>query len=101
MSILRNIINLICGDPPKPVDVAPILDDLAATHTEKLDWRHSIVDLLKLLVLDSGLESRRELARELGYDGDMLDSAEMNTWLYKQVMQKLAENGGRLPEELR
>lgn len=101
MNILRNIINLICGDPPKPVDVASILDDLASQHSERLDWRHSIVDLLKLLALDSGFDARRVLATELGYSGDLRDSAEMNGWLHKRVMQKLAENGGKLPGDLR
>jgi hypothetical protein len=100
MNILRNIINLICGDPPKPVDVASILDDLASKHSERLDWRHSIVDLLKLLAMDSGIEARRELASELGYSGDVGDSTEMNTWLHKRVMQKLAQNGGKLPDDL-
>lgn len=101
MNILRSIIHLICGDPPKPVDVAPILDALAAKHSEHLDWRHSVVDLLKLLDLDSSLQSRCELADELGWKSETTDTAPMNVWLHKQVMQKLAENGGRVPDDLK
>jgi hypothetical protein len=84
-----------------PVDVAAILTKLAASNKEKLDWRHSIVDLMKLLNLDSSLTARKELADELHYTGDKNDSATMNIWLHKQVMQKLAENGGTVPDELR
>ena len=89
--------------PPQqqPVDVAAVLTDMAAQQPQKLDWRHSIVDLMKLLGLDSGLQARRELAQELGYTGDTADSAAMNMWLHKQVMRKLAENGGKVPDELR
>ena len=83
------------------VDVADILTKLAAEKKEKLDWRRSIVDLMKLLDLDSSLSARKELAQELHYSGDMNDSAAMNVWLHKQVMQKLAENGGKVPEELK
>lgn len=83
------------------VDVADVLTKLAAEKKEKLDWRHSIVDLMKLLDLDSSLSARKELAQELHYSGDMNDSAAMNVWLQKQVMQKLAENGGKVPEELK
>ena len=68
---------------------------------QKLDWRKSIVDLMKLLDLDSSLAARKELAKELNYTGDTNDSAKMNVWLRKQVMQKLAENGGKVPESLR
>ncbi len=85
----------------QPVDVAAVLTDMAAKQPQKLDWRHSIVDLMKLLGLDSGLQARRELAQELGYTGDPGDSAAMNMWLHKQVMRKLAENGGKVPDELR
>ncbi len=74
---------------------------MAAHNKEKLDWRRSIVDLMKLLSLDSSLAARRELAEELHYSGDKNDSATMNIWLHKAVMQKLAENGGKVPEELR
>jgi hypothetical protein len=90
--------------PPKPanlVDVAAVLTKLAAQHKEKLDWKHSIVDLMKLLNLDSSLAARKALADELHYTGDKNDSATMNMWLQKQVMQKLAENGGNVPAELR
>ena len=68
---------------------------------EKLDWRTSIVDLMKLLDLDSSLSARKELAQELHYSGDVNDSASMNVWLHKQVMRRLAENGGKVPEELK
>jgi Domain of unknown function (DUF3597) len=83
------------------VDVSAVLTKLASENKEKLDWRHSIVDLMKLLDLDSSLSARKELAKELHYSGDMNDSASMNMWLHKQVMQKLAENGGKVPEELK
>jgi len=77
------------------------MDNLAGQSSERLDWRRSIVDLMKLLNLDSSLAARKELAQELGYTGDMNDSASMNVWLHKQVMTKLAENGGKVPDELR
>jgi hypothetical protein len=77
------------------------MDGLAAQSSERLDWRRSIVDLMKLINLDSGLAARKELAQELNYGGDMNDSASMNIWLHKQVMIKLAENGGKVPDELR
>jgi hypothetical protein len=83
------------------VDVAGILTQLATEKKEKLDWRKSIVDLMKPLDLDSSLSARKELAQELHYSGDMNDSASMNVWLHRQVMQKLAENGGKVPEELK
>ena len=86
--------------PASQVDVAAVLTGLAAQNKEKLDWRRSIVDLMKLLKLDSSLTARKELAKELHYTGDMNDSASMNIWLHKQVMQKLAENGGNVPAEL-
>jgi hypothetical protein len=82
------------------VDVAAVLTKLAAQNREKLDWRRSIVDLMKLLKLDSSLTARKELAQELHYASDMNDSASMNVWLHKQVMQKLAENGGKVPADL-
>src|SRR5215467_7712401 len=84
-----------------PVDVTAIMDGLAAKAGEKLDWRRSIVDLMKLLNLDSSLAARKELAQELGYAGDTNDSASMNIWLHGQVMTKLAENGGNVPAELK
>ena len=83
------------------VDVEAVLTKLAAANKEKLDWRKSIVDLMKLLNLDSSLSARKELAKELHYTGNTNDSAAMNIWLHKQVMQKLAENGGKVPEELK
>ena len=82
------------------VDVTAILDKLAADNSQKLDWRHSIVDLMKLVGMDSSLASRKALAAELKFTGDTADSATMNIWLHKQVLQKLAENGGRVPQEL-
>jgi Domain of unknown function (DUF3597) len=84
-----------------PIDVAAIMDKLASQTKEKLDWRRSIVDLMKLLDLDSSLTARKQLAQELHYSGDTSDSAAMNVWLHKQVMTKLAENGGKVPDELR
>ena len=83
------------------VDVAAVLADMQAKHPEKLNWKTSIVDLLKLLGLDSSLTARKQLAAELGYDGSTDDSAAMNIWLHKQVMRKLAENGGKLPDDLK
>ncbi|MGD9804166.1 MAG: DUF3597 domain-containing protein [Hyphomicrobiaceae bacterium] len=83
------------------VDITAMLDGLKKKQSESLDWRRSIVDLMKLLNLDSSLKSRKELATELGYKGDMGDSATMNVWLHKQVMTKLAEHGGVVPDELK
>jgi hypothetical protein len=83
------------------VDVEAILVAKAAQSGQPLNWRSSIVDLLKLLDLDSSLAARKELAQELHYTGDSGDSAAMNIWLHKQVMRKLAENGGKVPPELR
>ena len=82
------------------VDVEKVLTERAAQKKEKLDWRRSIVDLMKVLDLDSSLSARKELAKELGYTGDLNGSAEMNIWLHKQVMQKLAANGGKVPADL-
>ncbi len=86
---------------PAQVDVAAVLDKLAKEAGEKLDWRRSIVDLMKLVKLDSGLAARKTLAKELSYPGDTKDSATMNMWLHKQVMAKLAQNGGKLPDDLK
>ena len=83
------------------VDVAAIVDKAAAAKHEKLEWRTSIVDLMKALDIDSSLAARKELAKELGYSGDTNDSASMNVWLHKQVMSKLAANGGKLPPEIK
>ena len=87
--------------PPQSVDVAAILDKAVAAKKEKLEWRTSIVDLMKALDIDSSLAARKELAKELGYSGDTNDSASMNVWLHKQVMGKLAANGGKLPPEIK
>jgi hypothetical protein len=87
--------------PQSQVDVEAVLVQLASQNKEKLDWRKSIVDLMKLLNLDSSLPARKELAKELHYNGDTNDSAAMNVWLHKQVMIKLAENGGKVPDDLR
>ena len=86
--------------PAPPVDVAAVLNGLASTHAERLDWQHSIVDLLKLVGIDSSLAARKELATDLGYTGALDGSAAMNLWLHKAVMKKLAENGGKVPQEL-
>ncbi|MEI6001465.1 DUF3597 domain-containing protein [Paraburkholderia bengalensis] len=85
----------------EPVDVEAILTGLADQHPEKLNWRTSIVDLMKLLGLDSSLAARKQLAGDLHYSGDTEDSASMNIWLHKQVMTKLAENGGKVPDDLK
>jgi hypothetical protein len=87
--------------PQSQVDVEAVLNKLASQNREKLDWRKSIVDLMKLLKLDSSLSARQELAKELHYSGDTKDSAAMNIWLHNQVMIKLAENGGKVPDDLR
>jgi hypothetical protein len=82
------------------VDVAAVLDGLAAKNPEKLDWKHSIVDLMKLVGMDSSFTARKQLAAELQYSGDPNDSASMNVWLHKEVLKKLSENGGKVPQEL-
>lgn len=84
----------------EPVDVAAIMDVAAKKTGQKLDWRHSIVDLMRALDLDSSLPARKELAEELGYVGDKNDSATMNMWLHKALMKALADNGGKVPAEL-
>ena len=83
------------------VDVEQMLDDMAQKSSERLNWRTSIVDLMKLLGLDSSLQSRKELAQELHYTGDTNDSASMNVWLHRQVMNKVAANGGKVPADLK
>jgi hypothetical protein len=85
----------------QPVDVEAILNNMQQQSGQQLNWRTSIVDLLKLLGLDSSLQARKELAAELHYTGDTNDSATMNVWLHKQVMNKLAENGGKVPADLK
>ena len=89
------------GATAASVDVTAIMDKLADASDEELDWRKSIVDLMKLLDLDSSLTARKQLAAELHYSGDTKDSAAMNVWLHKQVMTKLAENGGNVPADLK
>jgi 3-oxoacyl-ACP reductase-like protein len=89
------------GSPADPVDIEAVLSARAAKKPEKLNWESSIVDLMKLVDLDPSLENRKELAAELGYQGDTKDSATMNTWLHREVMQKLAAAGGKVPESLR
>ncbi|MGK7862794.1 DUF3597 domain-containing protein [Falsiroseomonas sp. E2-1-a4] len=118
MSIFKSILTKIFGDrdavagTPAPantpaaatmaqVDVEVVLMQMASASKQKLDWRRSIVDLLKLLGLDSSQDARRELAKELRYHGDMADLTTLNLWLHRQVMTKLAENGGRVPNSLR
>lgn len=84
----------------QPVDVEAILTALAAKSPQKLNWRTSIVDLMKLLGMESSLAERKELAQELGYSGSTADTAAMNIWLHKQVLKKLADNGGKVPADL-
>jgi Domain of unknown function (DUF3597) len=89
---------------PKPVavvDVVAQLEQRAAANPQKLNWRTSIVDLLKLLDIDSSFNARKELATELGCPADLMgDSAKMNIWLHKTVLQRIADNGGNVPKEL-
>ena len=86
--------------PSAPVDVEAIMEDLDAKNGHKSNWRHSIVDLMSLLGIDNSLSERKALAQELGYTGDMNDSATMNIWLHKQVMQQMAANGGKVPANM-
>ncbi len=86
---------------PRPnVDIEPILNAAVQKSGQKLEWRHSIVDLMKALGMDASLEERKELAQELGYSGDAHDSAKMNIFLHKALLKKLAENGGKVPADL-
>ena len=116
MSIFSKIIGAIFGTtsaqaaepaggaaaaPAQTVDVAPILDAAVKAKGEKLEWRTSIVDLMKALDVDSSLAARKELAKELNYTGDTNDSASMNIWLHKQMMTKLEANGGKLPDDIK
>jgi HEAT repeat protein len=112
MSVLGDILGKILGaakavasggsaSAAPSVDVDAVVSKYAAQKTEKLDWKNSIVDLMKVLDLDSSLGARKQLAKELKYDGDMNDSATMNVWLHKQVVQKLIENGGKVPDSLK
>jgi hypothetical protein len=88
------------GTASAPVDVEAIMIDLEAKSGHKSNWRYSIVDLMSLLGMDNSLADRKALARELGYTGDMSDSASMNIWLHKQVMKRMAANGGKVPADL-
>ena len=87
--------------PMQAVDVEALLNDMASKNSENLHWKTSIVDLMKLLGLDSSLGERKALAKELGYTADTSDSAAMNVWLHRQVMNKLAANGGKVPAQLK
>ena len=87
--------------PISQAELQGILEKLAASQNEKLDWKVSIVDLMKLLKLNSSLGERKQLAKELGYTGALDGSAEMNIWLHKQVMTKVAEGGGSVPQSLK
>ena len=91
---------VVAAAVPADFDVTGYLNELRGQSKEKLDWTVSIVDLMKLVGMDSSLASRKELAKELGYGEDMKDSAKMNIWLHKQVMQQIAKNGGKLPDTL-
>ena len=86
--------------PSAPVDIASILDAAVKKSGQKLDWKHSIVDLMKALGIDASLSERKELAQELGYTGDAGDSAKMNIFLHKALLKKLADNGGKVPADL-
>lgn len=112
MSVLGDILSKILGaaksvvtggtaSAAPSVDVDAVLTKAAAAKTEKLDWKNSIVDLMKVLDMDSSLGARKQLAKELNYDGDTNDSAKMNVWLHKQVVKKLAENGGKIPDSMK
>jgi len=87
--------------PAAPVDIEQVLTAMAAKKSEPLNWQTSIVDLMKLVGLDPSLANRKQLASELGYTGDTQDSAKMNIWLHQQVMEKLAADGGKVPDSLR
>ena len=89
------------GQPISRSELEALIARTVAAQDEKLDWRQSIVDLMKALKLDSSLGARKQLAQELGYSGALDGSAEMNTWLHRQVMTKLAESGGKVPDSLR
>lgn len=90
----------VAQPPLSEVDVEAILSELANENGQKLNWRTSIVDLMKLVGMDSSLAERKELAQELGYTGELNGSAEMNIWLHKAVMRELAKNGGKVPANL-
>ncbi|MEA2948335.1 MAG: hypothetical protein QOI40_3665 [Alphaproteobacteria bacterium] len=89
------------GKPMTKAEVEAMIAKLAAAQREEYNWKQSIVDLMKLLNLDSSLTARKQLAQELGYTGELTGSAEMNIWLHQQVMTKLAESGGKVPDSLK
>jgi hypothetical protein len=89
------------GKPMTKAEVEAMIAKLAAAQREEYNWKQSIVDLMKLLNLDSSLTARKQLAQELGYTGELNGSAEMNIWLHQQVMTKLAESGGKVPDSLK
>ena len=89
------------GKPMSKQEVEAMIEKIADAQHEDLNWKQSIVDLMKLLKLDSSLGARKQLAKELGYTGALDGSADMNIWLHKQVMNKLAESGGKVPESLK
>jgi Rieske Fe-S protein len=89
------------GKPMTKAEVEAMIEKLADAQDEQYDWEESIVDLMKLLKLDSSLTARKQLAQELGYTGALNGSAEMNIWLHQQVMTKLAESGGKVPDSLK
>lgn len=95
-----NAVEAAATAPVSQVDVEAVLTAMAAQYSHAVNWRYSIVDLLSILGIDNSLAQRKALAQELGYTGDMNDSATMNTWLHKAVMQKLEENGGIVPADL-
>ena len=82
------------------VDIEKVLDNLAANNQQKLNWRTSIVDLMKLVGMESTLQERKDLADELGYSGDKGDTAKMNMWLHKEVLRRMEQNGGKVPANL-
>ena len=98
--VVETVIAEVAPTVPADFDVTGYLNELRGQTKEKLDWTVSIVDLMKLVGMDSSLSARKELAKELSYDGDTADSAKMNIWLHKQVMQQIAKNGGKLPDTL-
>lgn len=101
MSIFTRILSALFDTKTmEPADVAAIMERRAKAHPERLNWRTSIVDLMKLLGLNSSLPTRKKLAKELGYTGALDGSAGMNIWLHRAVMKKLAENGGNVPADL-
>jgi hypothetical protein len=98
--VIETVVAAATPAVPADFDVTGYLNELRGQTAEKLDWTVSIVDLMKLVGMDSSLSARKELAKELGYGEDMKDSAKMNIWLHKQVMQQIAKHGGKLPAEL-